>query len=371
MTMSGERLSNSRELARSKPGPVPGHRDHHHVQPEAQTQARDAVVAGVARGGDHALDTAFAEAARDHDGVEPPQAVRAEQVGHQLGVDPVELHLGAVVEAGVAQGLDHRHVGIGHVDVLADDPDLHPARQRLHPVDERLPVGDVDRVGRLVDAEGAAHVGVESLLVQDERDLVDARRVDGRDDGVDGDVALQRDLALQALGDGLVAPADDDVGLDTAAAQLRDRVLRGLRLLLARHEVRHQREVHVADVVPADIPAKLPNCLNEGDDLDVADRPADLDDDDVDVLVGQALDAVLDLVRHVRDDLHGAPEEVAAALLLDDRAVDATGGGVGALGEVLVDEALVVAEVEVGLTAVLGDEDLAVLPRVHRSRGRR
>ena len=33
--------------------------------------------------------------------------------------------------------------------------------------------------------------------------------------------------------------------------------------------------------------------------------------------------------------------------------------------EVLVDEPLVVAEVEVGLAAVLGDEDLAVLAGVH------
>ena len=36
--------------------------------------------------------------------------------------------------------------------------------------------------------------------------------------------------------------------------------------------------------------------------------------------------------------------------------------------QVLVDEALVVAEVEVGLTAVVGDEDLAVLEGVHGAR---
>ncbi len=35
--------------------------------------------------------------------------------------------------------------------------------------------------------------------------------------------------------------------------------------------------------------------------------------------------------------------------------------------QVLVDEALVVAEVEVGLAPVLGDEDLAMLERVHRA----
>ncbi len=124
----------------------------------------------------------------------------------------------------------------------------------------------------------------------------------------------------------------------------------------------------VTDVVAADVPAELPDRLNEGHDLDVAHRSPDLDDDDVDVLVFQAADAVLDLVGDVRDHLDGAPEEVAPALLLDHRAVDAPGRRVGALREALVDEALVVAEVEVGLAPVLGDEDLAVLARVHGAR---
>ncbi len=50
------------------------------------------------------------------------------------------------------------------------------------------------------------------------------------------------------------------------------------------------------------------------------------------------------------------------------RRVDLPGGDVGRAGQVGVEEALVVADVEVGLGAVLGDEDLAVLERVHRAR---
>ena len=44
------------------------------------------------------------------------------------------------------------------------------------------------------------------------------------------------------------------------------------------------------------------------------------------------------------------------------------GGVVRVAREVLVDEALVVADVEIGLGAVLGHEDLAVLERAHRAR---
>jgi hypothetical protein len=64
-----------------------------------------------------------------------------------------------------------------------------------------------------------------------------------------------------------------------------------------------------------------------------------------------AADALLDLVGDVRDDLDRPAEVVAAALLGDDRLVDAPGGDVAELGQVLVDEPLVVAQVEVRLGA--------------------
>ena len=124
----------------------------------------------------------------------------------------------------------------------------------------------------------------------------------------------------------------------------------------------------VADVVAADVVAELPDRLEEREDLDVADRAADLGDDDVDVVGGQAVDAALDLVGDVRDHLHGLAEVVAAALGGEHRLVDRAGRGVRVPRQVLVDEALVVAEVEVGLAAVVGDEHLAVLERVHRAR---
>ena len=65
------------------------------------------------------------------------------------------------------------------------------------------------------------------------------------------------------------------------------------------------------------------------------------------------------------DDLDGLAEVVAAALLGDDLLVDAAGGEVVVAGEMGVGEAFVVAEVEVGLGAVVGDEDFAVLEGRH------
>ena len=65
------------------------------------------------------------------------------------------------------------------------------------------------------------------------------------------------------------------------------------------------------------------------------------------------------------DDLHRLAEVLAAALFIQDIPVYLARGQVGIFIEVLVDEALVMAEVEIGLGSVLGDKDLAMLQRTH------
>ena len=75
-----------------------------------------------------------------------------------------------------------------------------------------------------------------------------------------------------------------------------------------------------------------------------------------------------DFVGDVRNHLHGFAEVIAAAFAGDDLLVDAAGGEIVALRELGVGEALVVAEVEIGLRAVVGDEDFAVLERAHGAR---
>ena len=85
-------------------------------------------------------------------------------------------------------------------------------------------------------------------------------------------------------------------------------------------------------------------------------------------LVGVGEREFLDRVGDVRDDLDGRAEIVAAPLLGDDVAVDAAGGDVVRLARRYAGEALVMAKIEVGLGAVVGHEDFAVLIRRHRPR---
>src|SRR2546423_14363893 len=70
----------------------------------------------------------------------------------------------------------------------------------------------------------------------------------------------------------------------------------------------------------------------------------------------------------MRNDLYRAAEIIAAALLADDALVDLSGSEIIPPAHLHVGEALVMAEIQVCLGAILGDEDLTVLERAHRSR---
>ena len=120
-------------------------------------------------------------------------------------------------------------------------------------------------------------------------------------------------------------------------------------------------------VVAAELDAELANGFEERQRLDVADRAADFHHADVGI-AGAELDGALDLVGDVRDHLHGGAEVVAAALLGDHAFVDAAGGEIAVAAGGGAHEALVVAEVEVALGAVIGDEHFAVLERAHGAR---
>ena len=354
-----------------EPGEVARGLDDHALQAQAQPQRRDAPGAGVPDRADLALDAAHAEPARDQHAVHPVEGRRRAGRGLALvGLDPADLDLGPVREPARAQRLGDRQVGVGQVDVLADQRDRHGLVGVVDAVEQVAPDRPVDVAER--EPEPAHDVGVEPFAVQDTRDVVDRRRVGRGGDPVEVDVAHQRDLALEPVRDLPVRAQHQRVGLDADVAQSRDGVLGRLGLeLTGGREERHERDVQEEAVVAAHVVADLPRGLQERQRLDVADRPAHLRDHDVRrgaVVVGgrHREDAVLDLVGDVRDDLHGVAQVLAAALLGDHRRVDLPGGDVRPAVQVPVEEPLVVADVEVGLGPVLGDEHLAVLERVHR-----
>ena len=167
--------------------------------------------------------------------------------------------------------------------------------------------------------------------------------------------------------DGVLRAADDRVGRYADGAKLANRVLGGFGLqFVGRTQMWHKRQMDVHDVVVAHVVFKLTDCFKKRQGLDVANRASDLDNAHVrGTLQGYLLDSIFDLVGDVRNDLDGCAQIRAATLLFDDRAVNLPRCYVVELGEILIDEALVVSEVEVGFGTVFRHEHLTMLVRIH------
>src|SRR6185503_3589258 len=349
-----------------QPAHVPRVLDRGPLEAVADAEVGNAALARDLRGAHHAARAAIAEAAGHEDAVGAVEQLLAPRLLERLRFHPADVHLQPVLEATMVERFVQALVGVLVADVLADDVDGDLLGGVPDAIDQVDPLVHL-RFG-LGQVEPLQNDAVEPFFGEDRRHLVDARHVARGDHRLFVHVAEERDLALDLLVEMAVGSAQQDVGLDADGAQIAHAVLRRLGLQLAgRADERHQREVDVERVVAPDVLAQLPDGLDERQALDGADRAADLDQDDVHVC-GDGLDRVLDRVGDVRDDLHRAPEVVAAALLLDHLQVDLAGGPVVVARGDGVGEALVVPEIEIGLGAVVGDVDLAVLVGAHRAR---
>ena len=324
------------------------------------------VLAGILGCLDHALNAAVTEAARHDDAVHVGEGFLAGSlIGQVLTLDPADLHLTVVLEAGMVQALHDGEVGVVQLDVLAHQRDGTGLAAGGDAGDDVLPLGQVG--GGNVQLELVHHHVVQTVGVEHQRALVEAGHGQVLDDAFGLDVAEGADLAADVAAHAAVGTEDDDIRVDAHALQLLDGMLRGLRFILVRAgDVGHQNHVDVAAVVAALLQTHLTDGLKEGLALDVAGGAADLGDDHIRFGGGsQIVDIALDLVGDVGDDLDGLAEVSALTLLVQHVPVDLAGGQVRILVQVLVDEALVVAEIEVGLGAVVGDEDLTMLQRAH------
>ena len=335
------------------------------MQSQADSQEGNAVLASEPHGSYLAFEGPLPEAAGNKDSVHPLQHFGNVRFGQLLAVNQVDVHVNAVSYACVVQRLDDRQVGVWQARVFPDDGDIDLAvalRSGCYVILQwrlvQLAFGQL---------EPAQHLHVESLLEQVDGHLVDARRIDARQDRVDVDVAEMGDFRADGVVHLVVGPAYDEVGLDAHRAHLLHGVLCGLRFdFVSGSDVGHEAHVHEHDVVYSQLMAQLADCLDERLAFDVADGAADFGDHDVGAgLRCRAQNAILDGVGDVRNDLNGAAQEIAASLAGDKRLVDRALREVRFAREALVDESLVVAEIEIALVAVVGHEDLAMLEWAH------
>src|SRR6516164_7035064 len=360
-------LAELRRIGLLDPAQIAHGFDDRHLHAEADAEIRHVALARELRRLDLSFRAPLAEAAWDQDAVHVLEEWRRIFVLEHLRLDPVELHLHFVGNAAMRERLNQRLVGVLHTGVFAYDGNGDVTFRIADALIYEAPARKVRRRHR-IEPKSLENFTIKTGLTIGlgyRVDVIDVARLDHR---AFAHIAEKRELPPLAWRYRAVGATQKDVGLDADRAQLLDRMLRrlGLQLASARDEGQ-QREMDIDRVMARQVVAKLPDPLEERQAFDIADGAADLAQHEVKAVVALA-DKFLDGVGDVRDYLDGRAEIVAAPFLGEDVLVDTAGGDVVGPSRRPAGEAFVVAEVEVGFSAVVGDEDLAMLVGRHRAR---
>ena len=257
------------------------------------------------------------------------------------------------------------------VDVLANKSNFEAVLRGVHALQKYLPFLPVD----VPEGQSKAldEVGIKSLAMQRQRHVVDGGYVSALDDGVAVDVAHERNLRLDPFGQRTIGAQHQSIRRDANRPQCTDGVLRRLRFeFTGSRQERNERHVDKSDVRASEVVAHLASRLEERLRFDVADGTADFSDDNVrtiPVLIRLSLTThhILDLIRDMRNNLNGIAQILTTTFLGDNRGVHLARRRICSARQVHIQEAFVVADIEVGFRAVFSHENFAVLKRVHRA----
>ena len=173
------------------------------------------------------------------------------------------------------------------------------------------------------DIEKLKDLVIQSLLMEKNGHLVDALDILGGNDGIGGNICKQGDFFLQALGEGSLRPAQEDIRLDADGAQLLDTVLCRLGFYLAGGlDIRHKGHVNEQGIVAADIKTELTYSLQKRQPLNITDGAADFYYGNIDS-ISQLQDGIFYLVSNVWYDLNCPPQVLAAPFLRNYRIINA------------------------------------------------
>ena len=99
---------------------VAGILDDGNLHTEANAEVRDVALSCVLCGINHTLDTAVAEAARHKDAITALEHFGSVFLRDELGIDPIDLDLCAVLIAGMVECFDDGKVCVMQFDIFAD-----------------------------------------------------------------------------------------------------------------------------------------------------------------------------------------------------------------------------------------------------------
>ena len=224
---------------------ISGEFDHRALHAQADAKEGDAFLAGMANGGQLAIDATRSKAGCHQNAMQSGEALCHIFRGDLFTVNPIHFHLGFKECACMVQGLGDAFVAVFQLNVLADQANAHVALGIFVTPQEVFPLVKVGFGDATIHAEFPQHHFVKPFLLHQEWYVVDGVGIDALDDGVEGHVAETGKFGADRGGKGVFCAADEHIGLHPKLKQLFDRVLGGFGFqFTCGTQVRHQGEVH-------------------------------------------------------------------------------------------------------------------------------
>ena len=351
------------------PTDIPGKFDHRTLQPQTDAEEGNALLAGIAHRLQLPFDAAVAKSVRHQDGVHILEMFLAAAFHLEcFRIDPAQVDGGIIGHAGMHKRFHDAFVSVMELGIFTADRHRHLFFRIFDLLHDLFQVVQVRRAG--FEVELIDHQLVEFLRRQLQRHLVDGIGIHRLDHRLRAHVAEQGDLFLGRFIDRTIGAADQEVRLDPDLTQAHHAVLGRLGFEFPRHpDKRQQGQVHGDGVGMAGFQAKLPHRFQKRQTLDIAYRPPHFHDDHIGIrLAGQQHNTLLDLIGDVGDHLHRSTKIIAPPLFRDHSIVNLPGGHIVHLRHVLIDKALVMSQIEVGLRPIFGNKHFTMLVGAHRPR---
>ena len=258
--------------------------NHGELHAQADAEERDFVFPGISDCPYFTFGTTLAEAAGHQDAVAALKQFGRITFLEFFGAEVPEQNFGLIGDTAMNKGFMKAFIGFGQIHIFSGNGDGDRVFGVFQVVNQLFPRIDVGLPGP--DVEQFQDFSVQTFLVEVERHLINGIHVNGGDYRVHGNVAEQGDLFFEFLGERHFGSAHQNIGLDAVGPQLLDRVLGGFGFDLAgRFDIGYQGQVNEQRIFFTEVAAQLPDCLNEGQSLDIADGAANLDDGNVDTAV--------------------------------------------------------------------------------------
>ena len=221
----------------------------------------------------------------------------------------------------MGQSLAQRFVRIFEFDIFTNDRDLDvTARRILDRRNQFPPALEIDRWEHLLHVKIVYDQFVQCLFMKRKRHLIDRRHVECRDHGIFLHVTKKADLLSKVGRQRAVRSAQQDIRRYSDLTELPNTVLSRLGFQFAGRSYKwYECYMDEDRVIAALFVAHLPDRFHKRQRFDIADRAADLNDQDVRLVhIRDRSNRRLDLIGNVRDDLDRFAKVFAAALFIND-----------------------------------------------------